>query len=44
MVFEKGVLAVPLLDWLAVIFVEIEALFLRDVEILRDTLVDSETL
>ena len=44
MVFEKGALAVPLLDWLAVIFVEIEALFLRDVEILRDTLVESETL
>ena len=45
MVFAKGVLAIPLLDLLAVIFVEIEALFLRDVEVLmRDTLVESETL
>lgn len=40
----KGVLAVPLLDWLAVTFVEIEALFLTDVEIFRGTLVESETL
>ena len=39
----KWVLAVPLLDWIAVTFVEIEALFLRDVEILRGTLVESET-
>ena len=44
MVFAKGALAVPSLDWLAVIFAEIEALFLRDVEILRDTLVESGTM
>ena len=45
MVFAKGVLAVPLLDLLVVIFVEIEALFLRDVEVLmRDALAESETL
>ena len=40
----KGVLVAPLLNWLAVTFVEIGALFLRDVEILKDTLVKSESL
>ena len=44
MFFAKGVPAVPLLDWLAVIFVEIEALFLRDVETLKDSFVKSEVL